>query len=58
MKRIIYATPKENIEVAYPDWCEPLMKLIWKYLKLRIVKSPLNRGAKIKAVWIDEMSNI
>lgn len=54
MKRIIYVTPKENIEVSYPDWCDFLMKRIWKYLKLKTVK--LKHGSKFKAMWIDEVS--
>ena len=57
MKKILYVTPKENIEVSYPDWCDSLIKLIWKYLKIKTVKLPKRSGAKFKAVYYDEFSN-
>lgn len=53
MKRILYVRSKENIELSYPDWCEPLIKLIWRELKPRTVDT--TRGSQYKFMWIDEM---
>jgi len=55
MKKIIFASPKETIEVSCPNWVFPLMTVVAKYLKVKTIK--LNNGAKITAIHFDEASD-
>ena len=53
MKKIIYANPKETIELSYPDWLSPFMKIVWRHLKVKTIK--LSNGAKITRMVFDEV---
>ncbi len=56
-RKILYASPKETIEISYPNWLSFVMKFIFRYLKVKTIKFPGGRGAKTTAIYIDEFVN-
>jgi len=56
MKKIIYVSPKENIELSCPDWLWPFMKRVWRHLRLKTVK--FSNKSQIKNVVLDEFANL
>jgi hypothetical protein len=56
MKNIILFSKKETIEISYPDFLSPFMKIIGKYLRAKTIKR--KNGATIKMIAIDEANNL
>jgi translation initiation factor 2 alpha subunit (eIF-2alpha) len=54
VKHILFASPKETIEMSYPDWAHPLIKFVVKYIKVKTVK--LKNGATFKTISVDGVS--
>jgi hypothetical protein len=57
IKRIMYVSPKEMIEVSYPRWADIVMRFLWKHLKVKTVKKVSN-GTKITRVFLVEYANL
>jgi len=38
MKKIYYVMPREVIEMSYPNWLDFIMRMVWRYLKLKTIK--------------------
>jgi hypothetical protein len=53
MKKIIFVSPKETIQLSYPDWASSIMKLLGKYLIIKTVK--LKNDSKVKKMYFDEI---
>jgi len=55
--KILYVSPKEDIEMSYPSGLDFIMKMIFKFIKLKTVKRERTRGVKIQNIIYDECSN-
>jgi len=55
MKKILYANPKETIEVSYPNWLDFIMKRVFRHLKVKTTK--LENKSQITFVVFDEFAN-
>ena len=58
MSKILYVSPKECIEVSFPDWLKPWMSTICKYIKVKTIDKSGRVGRTIKHTWIDEAVDI
>ncbi len=55
MGKVIFVSPKETIEISYPDWLSYFMEIVSKYLKVKTIK--IKNGSKIKFMCCDECGN-
>ena len=55
MRKILFLSTKENIEMSYPGWAYSLMMLVSKYIKVKTIKKV--NGSKFRSVIIDEVYN-
>ena len=55
MKTILYVSSKEKIELSCPDYIWPVMRIIWRYLRVKTVK--LHNNSQIKTVILDEFAD-
>ncbi len=52
MKKILYTSPEEDIELMYPDWLDYWIKIMFKHIRVRTVE--ITRDTEVSHVVYDE----